>query len=149
MQTLDLYHNQIVDPRLVAIAFHDLTEKHPDAEIEIISIEKKGKNNDRASYAEGDYYNNSQQQQSLAAAAAEIQQLLDQLSQTYPTDTTTGKMAVATAAIEQIDRNPNLTKRILSALKAGSVEAFAQALNHPAASFVIGALEDWQKGKES
>ena len=102
---------------------------------------------DQSSYAEGDYYNNPAQKQTLAEAAAEIQQLLDQLSQTYPTDTTTGKMAVATAAIEQIDRNPNLTARILSALKAGSIEALAQALNHPAASFVIGALEDWQKSK--
>ena len=247
VQTLDLYHNKAVDPRLVAIAFHNLTEKHPDAELEIISIEKKGNNrdklhikaetspqanpsllhgdyfanldelqslppaaleallaergavirmlvglletkhnspevsinnnpiqgntnmsgdrtintsggnynereinlNDQASYAERDYYHNSQQQQTLAEAAAEIQQLLEQLSQTYPTDTTTGKMAVATAAIEQIDNNPTLTNRILSALKAGSIEAFAQALNHPAASFVIGALSDWQKGKES
>ena len=251
VQTLDLYHNKAVDPRLVAIAFHDLTEKHPDAELEIISIEKKGNNrdklhikaetspqanpsllhgdyfanldelqslppaaleallaergavirmlvglletkhnstevsinnnqtqgnsnmsgdrtintsggnynesgtykereinlNDQASYAEGDYYNSSQPQQTLAESAAEIQQLLDQLSQTYPTDTTKGKMAVAAAAIEQIENNHTLTERILGALKAGSIQALGQALNHPAASFVIGALEDWQKSK--
>ena len=49
----------------------------------------------------------------------------------------------------QIDSNPNLTARILSALKVDSVKAFEQFLNHPAASFVIGALEDWQKTKRS
>ena len=49
----------------------------------------------------------------------------------------------------QIDSNPTLTARILSALKVGSVKAFEQFLSHPAASFVIGALEDWQKTKGS
>ena len=90
-----------------------------------------------------------QQKQTLAEAAAEIQQLLEQLEKSYPTDTTTGKMALATEAIAQIDKNPDLTARILSALKVGSVKAFEQALSHPAASFVIGALEDWQNTKGS
>ncbi len=105
--------------------------------------------NDQGTYVEGDYYNNPEQKQTLAEAAAEIQQLLEQLEKSYPTDTTTGKMALATEAIAQIENNPNLTARILSALKVGSVKAFEQFLSHPAASFVIGALEDWQKTKES
>ena len=58
-------------------------------------------------------------------------------------------MAVATEAINRIENNPKLMARILSALKAGSVQAFEQALNHPAASFVIGALKDWQKSQGS
>ena len=90
---------------------------------------------------------NPDQKQKLAEAAAEIQQLLIQLEKSYPTDTTTGKMTVATEAIKQIDTNPQLHDRILSALKAGGVQAIAQLLNHPAASFVIGALENWQKSK--
>ncbi len=92
---------------------------------------------------------NEAQQQTLVEAAAEIQALLEQLEKSYPTDTTTGKMALATEAIAQIENNPNLTARILSALKVGSVKAFEQFLSHPAASFVIGALEDWQKSKVS
>ncbi|WP_238361207.1 hypothetical protein [Iningainema tapete] len=36
-----------------------------------------------------------------------------------------------------------------SALKSGGIQALAQLLNHPAASFVIGALEDWQKTKDT
>ncbi|MHC5850795.1 hypothetical protein [Nostoc sp.] len=31
--TLDLYHNQGVDPRAVAIAFKNLAENHPEAEL--------------------------------------------------------------------------------------------------------------------
>ena len=92
---------------------------------------------------------NEAEEQDLAEAAAEIQALLKQLDQTYPTDTTTGKMTIATEAIQCIDSDPKLTQRILSALKAGGTQALAQALNHPAASFVIGALEDWQKTKTS
>lgn len=89
-----------------------------------------------------------EQKQRLSEAAAEIQELLRQLEKSYPTDTTTGKMTVATEAIKHIDSNPKLHDRILSALKAGGVQALAQLLNHPAASFVISALEDWQKSKD-
>ncbi|WP_017318917.1 hypothetical protein [Mastigocladopsis repens] len=100
----------------------------------------------KGNYIQGNYYGD-QQRLTLAEAAAEIQQLLEQLDTSYSTDTTAGKMGVATEAIKQIDTNPNLTARILSALKVGSVKAFEQSLSHPAASFVIGALEDWQKNK--
>jgi Pentapeptide repeats (8 copies) len=47
IQTLDLYHNQAFDPRLVAISFKDLQQAHPEAELELISMEKKGKNRDK------------------------------------------------------------------------------------------------------
>jgi uncharacterized protein YjbI with pentapeptide repeats len=47
VQTLDLYHNKVVDPRFIAMAFQQLKEAHPEAELEIISIEKKGKNRDK------------------------------------------------------------------------------------------------------
>ena len=104
---------------------------------------------DQATYVEGNYYNNPEQKQSLAEAAAEIQKLLEQLDKTYSTDTTTGKMKVAAEVVERVESNPILMNRILSALKAGSVNALEQLLNHPAASFVIGALEDWQQTKNS
>lgn len=79
------------------------------------------------------------QEKSLADAAKEIQLILDQISQNYPTNT------VASELIKRIDNNPPLAQRILSAFNAGSVSALEQFLNHPAASFVINALEDWQK----
>ena len=47
VQTLNLYHNKPVDPRLVAIAFQELKNANPNAELEIVSVEKKGKNRDK------------------------------------------------------------------------------------------------------
>lgn len=87
---------------------------------------------------------NEAEQRNLTETAAEIQQLLEQLDKSYSTDTTAGKMAIATEAIKQIESNPTLMKRIISAAKAGSISALEAALNHPAASFAIGAIEDWQ-----
>ena len=95
-------------------------------------------------YIQGNYYN-APQKQNLAEAAAEIQELLKQLEKTYDTSTYSGKGQVASEIIKTIENNPELKARIISALKVGSVKAFEQFLNHPAASFVIGALEDWQK----
>ncbi|HYX17364.1 MAG TPA: pentapeptide repeat-containing protein [Nostoc sp.] len=40
--TLDLYHNQGVDPRAIAIAFKNLAENHPEAQLEIVAMEKRG-----------------------------------------------------------------------------------------------------------
>ncbi|WP_373530900.1 pentapeptide repeat-containing protein [Nostoc sp.] len=40
--TLDLYHNRDIDPRAIAISFKQLAENHPDAELEIVAIEKRG-----------------------------------------------------------------------------------------------------------
>ncbi len=40
--TLDLYHSQGVDPRAIAIAFKELAERHPDARLAIVAIEKRG-----------------------------------------------------------------------------------------------------------
>ncbi|MDY6902041.1 MAG: hypothetical protein SWZ49_28815 [Cyanobacteriota bacterium] len=91
---------------------------------------------------------NEAQSKNLAEAAKEIQELLEQLDKTYDTSTTFGKMQVATETIKTIENNPDLKVRIISALKVGGVKAFEQFLNHPAASFVIGALEDWQKSND-
>ncbi|WP_242046493.1 hypothetical protein [Cylindrospermum sp. FACHB-282] len=40
--TLDLYHNQEIDPRAIAIAFKKLVKSNPEAELEIIAMEKRG-----------------------------------------------------------------------------------------------------------
>lgn len=88
---------------------------------------------------------NEAEPQNLAAAAADIQKLLEQLEKYYPTNTTTGKMVIATEAIKQIENDPTLMPRVLSAIRAGGASAFEAFLNHPAASFVINALQDWQE----
>lgn len=42
VDTLDLYHNQGVDPRAIAISFKQLAENHPDAELRIVGMEVRG-----------------------------------------------------------------------------------------------------------
>ncbi|MGK7919030.1 MAG: pentapeptide repeat-containing protein [Trichodesmium sp.] len=263
VNTLDLYHNQGVDPRIAAYSFEKLQKDHPEAEIKMRSMEVRGENNDKLlirvdTTPEADYsvldkeyfdtYNElkaispeqlravlaqrekniewykgvlsatvnrpsvnirksnqgdinmpessgdkiyikenygvvgkegkihgavgnkggnygvvgsqgdikdskiagtiyESQEQNLAQAAKDIQELLEQLDETYPSDTTTGKMKIATEVITQIDNNSTKAERIFSAIKAGGVSAVEQLLNHPASSFVIAALEDWQKTK--
>jgi hypothetical protein len=44
----------------------------------------------------------------IGEAAAEIQALLEQLSKTYPSDTISGNITIATEAIKSIESNPSL-----------------------------------------
>lgn len=98
----------------------------------------------KGTYVEGDYYYSTEVKQNLAQAAAEIQQLLEQLEQSYSANTQVGKMQIATEAIKQIEAKPGWKERVVSALRSGGVGALDSALNHPAASFVIEAIKDWQ-----
>ena len=41
--TLDLYHSQDVDPRAIAVSYKQLQENYPEANLDILSIEKRGK----------------------------------------------------------------------------------------------------------
>ncbi len=43
IKTLDLYHNQNVDPRAIAVAFKELVKNNPEAQLEVISMEKRGR----------------------------------------------------------------------------------------------------------
>jgi hypothetical protein len=43
VDTLDLYHNQGVDSRAIAIAFKNLAENNPEAKLEIVAMEKRGR----------------------------------------------------------------------------------------------------------
>ncbi|NEO50368.1 MAG: hypothetical protein F6K55_42280 [Moorea sp. SIO4A3] len=94
-------------------------------------------------YIQGNYYAGSQQ--NLSEAAEEIKKLLEQITTYHPDELTEEKLAAE--VINCIENNPTLMERIISALKAGGISAFEQTLNHPAASFVIGALGDWQQTK--
>jgi internalin A len=68
-------------------------------------------------------HNYAPTQQSLAEAAKEIQDLIEQLAKTYPTDTRAAKNGFADEIVKQIDTNPAITNRLLSATKAGGVAA--------------------------
>ena len=83
----------------------------------------------------------------LAQAAAEIQQLLEQLSQTYPTSTNKEKMAVVAEAVDQIESNQTLKARVINALKAGGTEAFKEAIDHPLVNILMATIEGWQEAE--
>ncbi|MGK7897605.1 MAG: hypothetical protein AB4372_29315 [Xenococcus sp. (in: cyanobacteria)] len=107
---------------------------------------KNGNYNEKieGNYIEHNYYA-EYQQQNLREVATEIQALLEQLAQSYPHNTTIDKMTIATEAIQKIDHNPSLSKKIFNALKINDAAALEELLNHPAASLFISALEDWQQ----
>lgn len=85
---------------------------------------------------------NEGEKQDLAEAAAEIQALLKQLEQTYPTNTTTEQMVAATKAIEQIESNPTFKQKAIAAFKQGSLNVIE---THPIGTFVVGAIKGWKE----
>ncbi|MBC1279265.1 pentapeptide repeat-containing protein [Nostoc sp. UCD121] len=89
----------------------------------------------------------SEQKQNLAAAAAEIQQLLNQLSQTSPTATTSEKMTVVARAVDEIENNPTLKARVIGALKTGGTEAFKELIDHPLVNILLASIEGWQEAE--
>ncbi|HHP7232913.1 MAG TPA: pentapeptide repeat-containing protein, partial [Xenococcaceae cyanobacterium] len=90
---------------------------------------------------------NNYNSQDLPQAAAEIQQLLKQLSKTYPTTTNKEKIIVAGEAAEQIENNPTLKTKTINALKYAGKEAFKEAINHPVANILMAFIEGWQDTK--
>jgi hypothetical protein len=80
----------------------------------------------------------------LAEAAADIQQLLEQLSQTYPT-TLAEKSAVAMKVAEAIEQDPALRSRVIGVLEAGGVEALKELVDHPLVTILLAALEGWKQ----
>jgi hypothetical protein len=77
----------------------------------------------------------------LAEAAKEIQQLLDQLSLTYPTTTVAEKSKVAAKAMEEIEKKPDVKKKVLKALKAGGVAALMELTKNPVVNILTPMLQ--------
>ena len=73
----------------------------------------------------------------LSEAVIEIQDLLEQLSKTYPDSS---KLQIASLAEEEIKNNPNLKTKAIKALKAGTLEALK---THPVGAFVIEAIKEF------
>ena len=88
---------------------------------------------------------NEAPQKDIAEAAAEIQQLLEQLSQTNPITTTAEKLAVVTEATEKIEENSILKSKVVKALKAGGNEAFKEAIDHPLVNILLATIEGWKE----
>lgn len=82
----------------------------------------------------------TEDQKTLAEAAAEIQQLLDQLSETYPTTTVAEKATVAAKAMQEIEGKPDTKKRIIKALKVGGTAALIELTNNPVVKILTPML---------
>ncbi len=87
---------------------------------------------------------NNYNSQDLPQAAAKIQQLLEQLSKTYPTTTSREKNIVVGEVVDQIENNPTLKAKVINALKAGGTEAFKEAIDHPLINILVATIEGWQ-----
>ncbi|NEO66813.1 MAG: hypothetical protein F6J98_43175 [Moorea sp. SIO4G2] len=97
----------------------------------------------------GDIYNNyaPEQKQNLADAAAEIQELLQQLEQSYPTSTPLDKQVVVTEALKRIESNPSLKARVIGALKVGGTEAIKELVDNPLINILLAAVDGWQEAE--
>jgi len=91
-------------------------------------------------------YNNitsdSDQRKTLVEAAIEIQQILDQLSKSYPT-TAGEKATVAAKVMEEIEKKPETKVKIIKALKAGGITALIELelTNNPVVKILTPMLE--------
>ena len=97
---------------------------------------------DVGKHVEANEYNyGSEEKKTLAEAAKEIQQLLDQLSQSYPTTTTPEKIIFAQKAMEEIDKKSDTKDKIIKALKAGGIASITELTNHPVVRILTPMLE--------
>jgi hypothetical protein len=86
-----------------------------------------------------------EQKQSLLDAAAKIQKLLQQLEQTYPTNTPLEKQIVVIEVINRIESNPSLKAWVVGVMKGASIEALKELINHPLVNVLLAALEGYQE----
>lgn len=88
---------------------------------------------------------NEAEKPNLAETAKEIQELLEQLSSTYPTTTNKEKTIVVSEAIEIIENNRSLKERFINALQAGVLEAFKELVNHPLVNVLVATYQGFQE----
>ena len=113
---------------------------------------------DNRIYVNGDYISNavnkishdtSNQNKIVIETAAEIQKLLNHISETHSTNTTQEKMIIAAEVVDEIENTPTLKERVIFAIKAGGIVAFENILTHPAGAITAAALSGWQSEPET
>ncbi|MEM9538167.1 MAG: pentapeptide repeat-containing protein [Cyanobacteria bacterium P01_E01_bin.42] len=116
------------------------------AKIENLATEAKGNNfigsqEFKDNEIIGTQYNySSEEKQSLAEAVKEIQELLGQLSQTYPNPSPTEQMQAASQIVQHIENTPTLKEKLISAFKGGCLEFLR---TNPLSAPVAGLIEGW------
>lgn len=92
-------------------------------------------------------FNSTNVLKAVEVEIAKIQQLIQQLEQTYPTNTTKEQMMVATEAINRIESDPTWKQRVVLAARGGGLAAFEKAIDNPVGAFIIGAIKGWLKAE--
>ena len=82
--------------------------------------------------------------QTLAESAVEIQQLLQILDRSYPSNIPADTQAEIDVAVKGIAKNPALKERVVGALKAGGIEALKELTENPYVNILLAAYEGWQ-----
>lgn len=90
---------------------------------------------------------NEAERQNLAEAAAEIRQVWEELSRTYPSHTTKQKIIVAAEVIDRIESDPAWKQRAINALQKGGLAAFEKAIDNPGGAFIVEAIKGWQEAE--
>lgn len=90
----------------------------------------------------------SEQKQTLVEAAAQIQALLKQLDQSYPTQIAPDTKAEIDVAVKGISKDPTLSQRAIAALKAGGIEALKELTDNPYINILVATWEGWQQGQD-
>ncbi|MEA5477709.1 HEAT repeat domain-containing protein [Pseudanabaena galeata UHCC 0370] len=81
--------------------------------------------------------------QNLAEATKEIQELLNQLAKTNPSEAT-----IADTIQQEIKRNPTLKARLVNALKTGGIEALKAIFNNPFVSIPVETIKGFLEAEE-
>ncbi len=81
--------------------------------------------------------------QSLAEATKEVQDLLNQLAKTNPSEAT-----IADTIQQEIKRNPTLKVRLVNALKTGGIEALKAIFNNPFVSIPVETIKGFLEAEE-
>ena len=76
-----------------------------------------------------------------------IEEILAEQEEEFNPNTEKGRQRIASGAIEQIENNPGLGKRILSSSEKGLITYMQAKFINPVQSAFLAALEDWQKTK--
>ena len=81
----------------------------------------------------------------------QVREELDQLTSSLPkalhnpTEPLSQQAVVAEEAIQQIENNPTLKERVVSAIKAMGIEALMEAIDHPVANVLRAGIEAFKE----
>ena len=81
----------------------------------------------------------------LAESAVEIQQLLQILDKSYPSDIPEDTQAEIDVAVKRINKDLALKERVVGALKAGGLEALKEITDNPYVNILVAAYEGWRE----